>query len=319
MTTLQNNSSLNIADKLARVADEIGTVIIGKRSTVDLALTAMLCGGHILIEDIPGVGKTSLAKSLARATGCEFKRVQFTPDLLPADITGSSIYNQRTTEFEFREGPVFSNIVLADEINRASPRTQSALLECMEEQQVTNDGHTYKLPNPFFVIATENNIESHGTYPLPEAQLDRFFMRLTMGYPSIDEEIALLGRRSGQDAIAALRPVISLEELLDFQKSIHLIHVEKSLYRYIVAITTATREHPRLALGASPRGSISLLHAAQAYAALRNRTYVLPDDIKHLAEPVLSHRIISRSNYGGRQDTTIEVLKEILNDTPLEG
>lgn len=301
-----------VAEKTKLISDEIESVIVGKRSVIELALTAMLSGGHVLIEDIPGVGKTSLAKSLAKATGCVFKRVQFTPDLLPADITGSAIFNQRTTEFEFREGPVFAHVVLADEINRASPRTQSALLECMEEHQVTSDGVTYHLPSPFFVIATENHIESHGTYPLPEAQLDRFLMRISIGYPGLEQEIELLGRRSAGDPIAALKPVISRDELLRLQAAVQDVHVDKSLHRYIIEIVTATRQHPQVNLGASPRGSLYMYRACQAFAATRGRTYVLPDDIKYLAPFVLAHRMIMRPDTRTDFATAEGVLGDIL-------
>jgi len=307
----------DVADSIRRIADEIETVIVGKRAVVELALTAFLCNGHVLIEDIPGVGKTTLAKCLARALGCVYKRVQFTPDLLPSDITGTAIFNQKTVEFEFREGPVFANIVLADEINRATPKTQSSLLECMEERQVTNDGITYVLPDPFFVIATENNIESHGTYPLPEAQLDRFLMRLSIGYPRRDEEVQILARQTRTNALADLQPVVTREQLLQLQDAVHEIYVEPSLREYIVDVVTATRLHPQVVLGASPRGSLFLLHASQAYAALQGRTYVQPDDIKHLASSILSHRIILRPDARHRQVFASTVIEEILDQVPI--
>ena len=251
----------DVADKVRRIADEIETVIVGKRTVVEMALTAFLCGGHVLIEDIPGVGKTTLAKSLARALGCVFKRVQFTPDLLPADITGTAIYNQKTGEFEFREGPIFANIVLADEINRATPKTQSSLLECMEEGQVTSDGVTYALPRPFLVIATENNIDAHGTYPLPEAQLDRFLMRLSMGYPQRDEEALILERRVKATPLAEMHPVVTQAELLALQAAVRdSLSSTASLREYIVDVVAATTgNHPQILLGASPRGSLFLL------------------------------------------------------------
>lgn len=304
--------SADIAEKVRSIADEIETVIVGKREIVELALTAFLCNGHVLIEDIPGVGKTTLAKSLARALGCVYKRVQFTPDLLPSDITGTSIFNQKTTEFEFREGPVFANIVLADEINRATPKTQSSLLECMEERQVTNDGNTYWLPEPFFVIATENNIEAHGTYPLPEAQLDRFLMRLSMGYPKRDEEVRILTLQTKSNPFNDLQPVIDKDELLSLQRAVKEIYIEPELRTYIVDIVTATREHSQVVLGASPRGSLFLLHAAQAYAGLQGRTYVQPDDVKRLAAAVLSHRIILRPDSKHRQISAAEVVEDVL-------
>ncbi len=304
----------DVAEKMRLIADEIETVIVGKRAVVELALTAFLCGGHVLIEDIPGVGKTTLAKSLARALGCVFKRVQFTPDLLPADITGTTIYNQKTGQFEFREGPVFANIVLADEINRATPKTQSSLLECMEEQTVTTDGITYELPSPFFVIATENNIDAHGTHPLPEAQLDRFLMRLAMGYPQRDEEARILERQTGNRSASAqiTHPVVTREELLLLQAEVREVYVDPSLRDYIVDIVGATRAHPQVLLGASPRGSLFLLHAAQAWAALQGRTFVLPDDIKRLAASILSHRIILRPEARMKQVTAKGVIDELL-------
>ena len=315
MTPVQTNPPANVAEKVRLLADEIETVIVGKRAVVEMALTAFLCGGHVLVEDIPGVGKTTLAKSLARALGCVFKRVQFTPDLLPADITGTTIFNQKTGEFEFREGPVFANIVLADEINRATPKTQSSLLECMEERQVTTDGITYELPQPFFVIATENNIDAHGTHPLPEAQLDRFLMRLSMGYPKRDEEARILERQTGNGAAAAqiAHAVVTRDELLALQAEVRDVYIDPSLRDYIVDIVSATRTHPQVLLGASPRGSLFLLHAAQAWAALQGRTFVLPDDIKRLAAAVLSHRIILRPEARMKQVTAKVIIDELLD------
>ena len=300
---------------MREVADEIETVIVGKRAVVEMALTAFLSGGHVLIEDVPGVGKTTLAKSLARALGCVFKRVQFTPDLLPADITGTAIFNQRTGEFEFREGPVFANIVLADEINRATPKTQSCLLECMEEQQVTNDGITYALPHPFFVIATENNIDAHGTYPLPEAQLDRFLMRLSMGYPDADEE-ADLGAPDPRHAARALEPVTTRDDCCASRTK--CARSMSTLPCATTSWTSSARPAPtRRCPGASPRGSLSLLHAAQAYAALQGRTFVLPDDIKRLAGPVLAHRLILRPEARVKRITGPAIIEEILNHVPV--
>lgn len=311
------SSVVQVAEKVRRIADEIETVIVGKRAVVEMALTAFLCGGHVLIEDIPGVGKTTLAKSLARALGCVFKRVQFTPDLLPADITGTSIYNQKTGEFEFREGPIFANIVLADEINRATPKTQSSLLECMEERQVTSDGITYELPQPFFVIATENNIDSHGTYPLPEAQLDRFLMRLSMGYPRRDEEALILERRTGATPLQEMQPVVTQSELLALQAEVREVYLDASLRHYIVDVVAATRSHPQILLGASPRGSLFLLHASQAYAALHGRAFVLPDDIKRLAPAILAHRIILRPEARPRPGAAEALVTAILDRVPV--
>ena len=309
--------ALQVAEKVRRVADRIETVIVGKRDVVELALTAFLCGGHVLIEDIPGVGKTTLAKALARALGCVYKRVQFTPDLLPADITGTSIFNQKTSEFEFREGPVFANIVLADEINRATPRTQSSLLECMEERQVTADGITYELPRPFFVIATENDIEAQGTYPLPEAQMDRFVMRLAIGYPSKADEARILARQTRVQPLDAMVPVVTHDEILALQDEVRAVYVDESLREYIVDIVSATRGHPQVQLGASPRGSLFLLHASQAWAALAGRTFVLPDDIQRLAVAVLSHRMILRPDARQKARTAETIIEEIVGRVPV--
>ena len=285
--------------------------------SVELALTAFLAGGHVLIEDIPGVGKTTLAKTLARVLGLVFKRVQFTPDLLPADITGTTIFNQKTAQFEFREGPVFANIVLADEINRATPKTQSSLLECMEEQQVTTDGITYILPRPFFVIATENYIESHGTYPLPEAQLDRFLLRLSLGYPYAAEESRILEQQTRPRSSLPLEPITTHEEILRLQAEARAVFVAPALRDYIVSLVSATRTHPMTALGASPRGSLGLLHASQAYAAVSGRTYVQPDDIKRLAVPVLAHRLILRPETRVKHITGPTLIEEILTRVPV--
>lgn len=310
-------AATRVADVIRNVADEIETVIVGKRDVVEMALTAFLCGGHVLIEDIPGVGKTTLAKALAKALGCVMKRVQFTPDLLPADITGTTVFNQKTTEFEFREGPVFANIVLADEINRATPRTQSSLLECMEERQVTTDGITYELPRPFFVIATENHIEAQGTYPLPEAQLDRFMIRLSIGYPGRDEEAQILARQTRAYPLEAVQAVTGREELLALQDDVRAVYIDPALRDYIVDFVGQTRAHPQVVLGASPRGSLALLHAAQARAAVQGRTYVLPDDVKRLAIPVLAHRLILRPEARLKTITAPTILQELLDRLPV--
>jgi len=300
------------AGQTRRVVMEVEKVIVGKRATVELAFIGLLCGGHVLVEDIPGVGKTMLARSLARALGCRFSRIQFTPDLLPADITGGSIFNQKTAEFEFRPGPIFGNIILADEINRATPKAQASLLECMEEGQVTVDGVSYPLPRPFFVIATENPIEYHGTYPLPEAQLDRFLLRLEVGYPRRDEEIVILNRQIREHPLYKVEPVLSAEEVVALQREIREVYLDDSLKDYIVRLVEATRSHDDLLLGASPRGSLGLMRTAQAQAAMAGRDYVLPDDIKRLAVPVLAHRLILKPEAGVRGRRAAEVIGEIL-------
>jgi MoxR-like ATPase len=302
-----------VARRAAAVIDEVQTVIIGKREAVELAVIALLSGGHLLIEDIPGVGKTTLAKTLAKALGCSVKRVQFTPDLLPADITGTSIFNQRTSTFEFREGPVFANIVLADEINRATPKTQSSLLECMEEGQVTADGTTYELPKPFMVIATQNNIEAQGTYPLPEAQLDRFMIQIRIGYPGRSDESRILTQRGKNEALDGVRSILDTEQIQVLQEQVREIYVDSALRDYVVDISAATREHRLVLLGASPRASLALLRGGQAYAALQGRTYLLPDDIKRMAGPILCHRLMLRpdAKYNG---TNVEaILDECLS------
>jgi MoxR-like ATPase len=300
-----------------KIVAEVERVIVGKHQTVELALIGLLCGGHILVEDIPGVGKTMLAKSFARALGGNYRRVQFTPDLLPADITGVSVFNQKRGEFEFRPGPVFANVLLADEINRATPKTQSSLLECMEEFQVTVDGVTYPVERPFFVIATENPIEFHGTYPLPEAQLDRFLMRLSIGYPKPEEEVTILNRQQREHPIFSLKAVVSPEEVGALQRQVREVHIDDSLKEYIVAIVNATRQNPAISLGGSPRASISLMRTSQAKAALEDRKYVLPDDIKYVAAAVLNHRIILTAESRARQRTTRSVISEILSSVPV--
>jgi MoxR-like ATPase len=278
---------------LARlVGDNVERVIVGKRQEVDLVLVALLCRGHILIEDVPGVGKTVLAKAIARSIGSSFKRIQFTPDLLPSDVTGVNVFNPRSAGFEFRPGPVFGQMVLADEINRATPKTQSALLEAMEEAQVTVDGATHPLPAPFVVLATQNPIEYEGTFPLPEAQLDRFLIRLSLGYPGRVNELAMLARQEDHHPLDDLRQVATAEQLLAAQEAVKRIHVGPDVSEYIVGLVEATRRHDDVALGASPRGSLALRNASRAWAALNGREYVLPDDIKALAETTLAHRLI---------------------------
>ncbi|ASS76774.1 AAA family ATPase [Tumebacillus algifaecis] len=302
---------------LTDVVNNVEQVIIGKSKAVQLCMVAMLCDGHVLLEDVPGVGKTMLVRSLAKSLGCSFKRIQFTPDLLPSDVTGVSIYNQKINEFEFRPGPIMGNIILADEINRTSPKTQSALLEAMEEHNVTVDGTTYKLPSPFLVMATQNPIEYEGTFPLPEAQLDRFLLKLNLGYPTPEEEVDLLGRQQLAHPIELLEQVTDQETLQAMQRKVREVYVEDSIRKYIVNITTETRKHQAVYLGASPRGSLSLFKAAQALAFVLGRDYVIPDDVKHLASVTLAHRLIlkSEARLGG---TTVEkVLAEIMRAVPV--
>lgn len=308
---------ISISETARRVVEQVETVIVGKRSAVELALVALLSGGHVLIEDIPGVGKTTLAKSLAKALGCSFKRIQFTPDLLPADITGTFVFNQKMSTFEFHEGPIFASIVLADEINRATPKTQSALLEAMEESQITVDGVTRQLPSPFFVIATENDIEAQGTYALPEAQLDRFMVRLSIGYPSKEDEAAILAKQTRRTGLSQIEPALTQEELIDMQILVREVYVDRKLYHYIVEIVDAIRNHASVTLGPSPRASLSLLHCSQSYAALHGRTFVLPDDIRALAPVVLSHRIILRAEARIKSITTSAVLRDVIASTPV--
>jgi MoxR-like ATPase len=290
-------------------------VIIGKRQQLTLALTAYLCEGHILLEDVPGVAKTMLARALARSVGCSFKRIQCTPDLLPTDVTGVSIFNQKTTEFEFRAGPIFAQTVLADEINRATPRTQSALLEAMAERRVTVDGQTYTLKPPFLVIATQNPIDHEGTFPLPEAQLDRFLIRLSLGYPSLEEEGKMLERLQRSHPIDDLQPVVSGAEFLACQQAVREIYIDDRVRRYLLAVVEATRFHDDVHLGGSPRASIALFRMGQAVAAISGRNFVLPDDIKKTAPAVLSHRLILRPESRLRKVTPAAVVNEILTET----
>jgi MoxR-like ATPase len=301
------------AERARAIADEIETVIVGKREAVEMVVIGLLSNGHLLIEDIPGVGKTMLARALAAALGAKYRRIQFTPDLLPADITGTSIFNQKTSEFAFRPGPIFTNVLLADEINRATPKTQSSLLEGMEEFQVTVDGATHVLERPFFVIATENPIEYRGTYPLPEAQLDRFLMRINLGYPTPDQEVVVLDRQVKEHPIHSVKPVAERDEVLQMQQNIRDVHIDPSLKQYMVDIVAATREHSSLVLGASPRASIGLMRTGQSRAALQGREYVLPDDVKALAAPVLCHRLIPKPEARIRPDEVASVVSEILD------
>jgi MoxR-like ATPase len=307
----------NVQEPAERVVANVERVIVGKHAEVRMALVALLCEGHILIEDVPGVGKTMLAKALSKSIGCSFRRIQFTPDLLPSDVTGLSIFNQKTHEFEFRPGPIMAQVVLADEINRATPKTQSALLECMEERQATIDGVTHPMPSPFLVIATQNPIEYEGTFALPEAQLDRFMLRLRMGYPKAMEEIVILDEQKRTHPITDIRQVLSLEELRQMQGAVKEIYVDQAVAEYIVRLATATREHPDVYLGASPRGSINLYRASQALAALDGRDYVIPDDVKQLAVAILAHRLIVKSQASLREIDPDAIVREILAQVPV--
>ena len=297
-----------------KIGDNISKVIVGKEDVIDKVLTALFCSGHVLLEDVPGMGKTVMAKCLSKSINCNFKRIQFTPDLLPSDLTGINYYNQKQGEFVFREGPIFTNIILADEINRATPRTQSSLLECMEEGQVTIDGTTKQLARPFFVIATQNPVEIQGTFPLPEAQLDRFFMRLSIGYPTVEEGRAILDRFQKQNPFPSITNVADVEDIIDAQDSISKIEISADLKNYIVEIVEMTRKHERIVLGISPRGSLALMRGAQAYAAINGRDFVTPDDVKYVAPAVLSHRIILRSHaITSGTENTERIIEDILN------
>lgn len=307
-----------IQEFATRVIDNVEQVIIGKRNAIELLMVALLCEGHVLIEDVPGVGKTMLARSMAISLGGQFKRLQCTPDLLPNDVTGVSVFNQRSGEFEFRPGPIFVNILLADEINRATPRTQAALLEAMQEQQVTVDGVTRPLPRPFLVLATQNPIEYEGTFPLPEAQIDRFLMRLSLGYPNAAQEKSLLPHLQRQHPVNKLQQVTDEVKLLDFQQQVWEVHVDESLQDYIVALVTATREHGDIALGASPRATLALFKTAQALAAIRGRDHVIPDDIKYLAPFTLPHRLIVKPEAELRGSNAITIVKDIVERTALK-
>ena len=307
-----------IQDFAARVIDNVEQVIIGKRESIELLMVALLCEGHVLIEDVPGVGKTMLARSIAVSLGGQFKRLQCTPDLLPNDVTGVSVFNQQSSQFEFRPGPIFVNILLADEINRATPRTQAALLEAMQEQQVTVDGVSRALPRPFLVLATQNPIEYEGTFPLPEAQIDRFLMRLSIGYPSATEEKRLLPHLQREHPITTLRQVTDETQLLAFQRQVWDVHVDESLHDYIVALVTATRAHGDVALGASPRATLALFKTAQALAAVRGRDHVIPDDIKYLAPFTLPHRLIVKPEAELRGYSAKAIVNDIVERTPLD-
>jgi len=302
-----------------KILNNVKKVIVGKDNVVELALTALLSRGHLLIEDVPGVGKTTLAKSLARSLGCEFRRIQFTPDLLPSDITGVSVYNQKSGDFEFRPGPVIAQVVLADEINRASPKTQSALLECMEERQITVDGVTHPMPRPFLVMATLNPIEYEGTFPLPEAQLDRFLLRLSLGYPTLEDEMAIMEAQQRQHPLESLGQVVSAQELLALQEDVTGIRVDPLVREYIARVVEKSRSHPAVYLGASPRGSLALYRSAQALALLQGRDYVLPDDVKTLSVPALAHRLILEPSARMEGKASKQIVEETLASIPVPG
>jgi MoxR-like ATPase len=302
-----------------KVIANVEKVIVGKHDEVQLTLLALLCRGHLLIEDVPGVGKTMLAKSIARSIGCTFRRIQFTPDMLPSDVTGVSVFNQKTREFEFRPGPVMAQIVLTDEINRATPKTQSALLECMEERQVTVDGTTYSMARPFLVLATQNPIEYEGTFPLPEAQLDRFMMRISLGYPDTEYEITMMDSQQYVHPIEEIGQVVGAEELLEVQETVKDIYIDDSVKEYIVAVVGETRKHSDVYLGASPRGSLALYKTSQARAALLGRDYVIPDDIKALGKVTLAHRLIISPSARIKNIDPKAVVEEIISSVPVPG
>ncbi|WP_315795102.1 MoxR family ATPase [Paenibacillus sp. BIC5C1] len=295
--------------------DHVGKIIVGKDHTIELVMTAIIASGHVLLEDVPGTGKTMLAKSVASSLDCTFQRIQFTPDLLPSDLTGIHFFNQKEGDFEFRPGPLFANLVLADEINRATPRTQSSLLECMEERQISIDGSTRQLERPFIVIATQNPVDNQGTFPLPEAQMDRFMMKIRMGYPSSEESVEILRRTVASRSVADLFSIISREQLLEAQSTYTSVQIDEDLLRYIIRLTEATRQHPELSLGVSPRGAQALLKASQAWAALHGRDFVLPDDIKVLAEPVLAHRLVFRNRVRQQEGLAERIIQELLSQT----
>lgn len=307
----------SLFQKTKLITDEVEKALFGKHDTVQIALSVLLANGHLLIEDIPGVGKTTLAKALAHVFGGVFKRIQFTPDLLPSDVTGVSIFNQKTSEFEFREGPIFANVILADEINRATPKTQSALLECMEERQVTVDGITHPLPDPVFVIATQNDVELSGTYPLPEAQMDRFTARLLIGYPDREDERKIMDNQAFVPIVDTLDPIMTPNDLHLLQIEARQTHVAPSLREYILDIIQATRNNPRILLGSSPRGALALLNVCQAYAMLQGRDFVLPDDIKKLAGTTLAHRIILKHDQRIQGRSSHIIVNEILSSIPV--
>lgn len=311
---------MSIAQSVAeRIIDNVSQVIIGKRNEIRLTVLGLLCQGHILIEDVPGVGKTMLARALARSIGASFSRIQFTPDMLPSDVTGVSVFNQSTRQFEFRPGPIMAQIVLTDEINRATPKTQAALLESMEEHQITVDGVTYPMDDPFLVIATQNPIEYEGTFPLPEAQLDRFMLRIRLGYPTPQEEIAMLDSQQYQHPLIGINQVVTVAELLDAQRGVRDVYLNHDIKNYIVNLVTMSRQHPDVYLGASPRGALALFRTSQARAAIAGRDYVVPDDVKALAEVTLAHRIIVGPNARIKDISSNSIVHSILNAVPVPG
>jgi len=314
-----DDSLVSARNTAETILDNVEQVIVGKRKTIELAVIALICKGHLLIEDAPGVGKTMLARSLAKSLDCTFKRIQFTPDMLPSDITGVSVYNQKTNDFEFRPGPVMAQIVLADEINRATPKVQSALLECMEERQITVDGITHKMPTPFHILATQNPIEYEGTFPLPETQLDRFILRISLGYPSASDEITIIEKQQYSHPIEHLKQVATSDDIETLQNAVKDIYVDDLIKQYITSLVEATRNHPSIYLGASPRGSLALFRTTQAYALMRGRDYVLPDDIKTLATYVLAHRLIIRLTGGSQDRSGQAVVGELLETVPVPG
>jgi len=309
--------SQEVKEAADRLVGNVSKVIVGKRETIELVLVALLCEGHVLIEDVPGIGKTMLAKAVARSLGGSFKRIQSTPDLLPSDVTGIHYFNQKTSEFEFRPGPIMANVVLVDEINRATPRTQSCLLECMQEYQITVDLETVPLPRPFLVMATQNPVELEGTFPLPEAQLDRFLLRVSLGYPSEDEEGTILSRFQQDNPLDSLTTVIETGELIKLRGLCRQVYVDDSVRGYAIAISRATRNHDDIKLGASPRASLGLHLASQALAAICGRDYVIPDDVKHLAAPVMAHRLIARTEARLRGHSLADIISEIVSAVPV--
>jgi MoxR-like ATPase len=302
-----------------RVIQNVSQVIFGKRTEIRQTVLGLLSEGHILIEDIPGVGKTTMTKALARSIGADFSRIQFTPDMLPSDVTGVSLFNPKNQDFEFRPGPIIAQIVLADEINRATPKTQAALLEAMEERQITVDGITHKMPEPFLILATQNPIEYEGTFPLPEAQLDRFLLRIRLGYPTLDEELTMLSAQQHVHPVENVQQVVSIHELLEAQQAIKSVYVANEAMKYIIDIVSATRHHPHIELGSSPRGSLALFRTAQTRAAMAGRTYVIPDDVKALAEVTLAHRIFLNLDARAREISSRQIIKDILASIPVPG